>query len=110
MCTPRGPPARHALRLRGSGAASSIQMPISAPLEMEAGTLAEQIFSQLSTDEFGKLPVDELVWQAKCWFETQPTVQPEAWIRAIIAKRDLDGDGWMQQEEFAAAVEELRRC
>ena len=43
-------------------------MPISAPLEMEAGTLAEQIFSQLSTDEFGKLPVDELVWQAKCWF------------------------------------------
>ena len=91
---------------------AGVSVPVSAPREMNSEALAEAIFADLHEYqcEFGNLPVDELVFQAKCYFDSQPTRQPEQWIRSIIAKRDENGDGWISQHEFALAIDALRRC
>lgn len=88
------------------GAGSSLQL--SAPRDMTSSDLAAAIYQDLGVPE-GDMCSDELVFQAKSWFDQQPTVQPESWIRSIIDQHQ-DGQGNVSQHEFAYAIDRLKQC
>ena len=96
-----------ALRLRGCGAAAS-----TATLDPATATSAElaALFAELDVEATGLVPVDDLIMQAKRYFDAQPTSQPETWIRSIILKYDHDRDGLIDAVEFEEAVLALRKC
>ena len=96
------------LRLRGSGAgASAVAIPDLATATTD--DLAA-LFAELDVRTKGVLPVDQLVSEAKSYFDTRPTSQPVHWIRTMITKFDDDCDGMLDQEQFLHAVAALRRC
>jgi len=76
----------------------------------ETVTIAARIFAELDVHQTGILHCEDLVHLANEFFHTQPTVQPESWVRTQIIKHDADGDGALNMDEFCWAVDSLRRC
>ena len=72
--------------------------------------ISANVFAMLDERQTGALTVDALVQVAKEHFDSQPTTQPESFIRSIISGYDGDGDGALDENEFATAIEVLRRC
>ena len=68
------------------------------------------LFAEMDLRQAGTLPVTDLVSQAKTYFDSLPTSQPETWIRSIITKFDDDRDGFLDQQQFVSAVAALRKC
>jgi Ca2+-binding EF-hand superfamily protein len=97
---------RRALRVRGSGTGASTMNDPALATDEELAAL----FDQLDVDRSGLLPVEDLVQQAKAYFDSRPTSQPEEWIRAMIVKADTDADGMLDLAQYSQAVELLRRC
>ena len=69
-----------------------------------------EVFAELDVDRTGHLPIDLLVFEAKAYFDSQPTSQPETWIRSMIMRCDQDEDGYLNLDEFNAAIAALRKC
>lgn len=59
----------------------------------EAAEISSSLFAALDTYEDGRLSIEDLTAVALDYFETLATVQPERWVRVMIQKHDLDGDG-----------------
>ena len=77
---------------------------------LDNASIAANVFAMLDANKTGMLTVERLVQVAKEHFDSQPTTQPESWIRSIINGYDDDCDGALSEEEFANAIDSLRRC
>ena len=78
--------------------------------EADAATIASDCFVEYDACQSGLVSVDTLVAVTVNYFATLETHQPENWIRALVGKQDVDGDGHLSEVEFATAVDSLRRC
>ena len=76
----------------------------------DTATLSARLFAELDVQSTGFLDVEMLVKTAVDYFRTLPTVQPADWIRVQISKHDTDKDGWLDEVQFAMAIDSLRRC
>ena len=71
--------------------------------------LAARLFAGLDTQQLGRIPVEALVQSVRAHFHTQPTEQPEHWVRTLIVKNDSDRDGELTETELAHALSCLVR-
>ena len=75
----------------------------------ETALLAARLFAELDTQQLGRLPAEALIRSVRAHFHTQPTEQPEHWVRTLIVKSDGDRDGELEPSEFAHALSCLVR-
>jgi len=71
--------------------------------------LAARLFAGLDTQKRGLLPAEALIHSVRAHFHTQPTEQPEHWVRTLIVKNDSDRDGELTETELAHALSCLVR-
>ena len=102
-------PARRSdgLRLRGGGAGIST-MSSNGAAALDSPTIAATCFSSMDAHQMGRVPVEDLVEAARSHFSTMNTVPPTSWIRAIVEKH-ADGSGELDEQQFACAIDSLRR-
>ena len=95
------------LRLRGAGAGIST-MTSNGASALDSPTIANNVFASMDVEQTGRVPVEDLFEAARAHFSTMNTVPPASWIRSQIEKHD-DGSGQLDEQQFASAIDSLRR-